>query len=296
MTKFKALNSAAFRLFLKGETNLKYETPLFVNTNGERGVFYMRKVEISGINTAELPVLSDEQKNELLRRIKDGDKKAEEIFIRGNLRLVLSVLQRFWNRGENPDDLFQVGCVGLIKSIRNFDLTLGLKFSTYAVPMILGEIRRYLRDNNMVRVSRSVRDTAYKALAVKEKLTNDLSREPTVEEIAARLHIDREEVAAALDAIVDPVSLFEPVYAEGSDTIYVMDQVRDTKNNDDNWMQEILIKESIAHLPAREKQIIALRFLEGKTQMEVASEIGISQAQVSRLEKGALRRIKGNLQ
>lgn len=256
----------------------------------------MRKVEISGINTAELPILSDAEKDRLLRLIKEGDKKAEEIFIRGNLRLVLSVLQRFWNRGENPDDLFQVGCVGLIKSIRNFDISLGLKFSTYAVPMILGEIRRYLRDNNMVRVSRSVRDTAYKALAVKEKLSADLCREPTVEEIAARLQLPREEVAAALDAIVDPVSLFEPVYAEGSDTIYVMDQVRDEKNCDDNWMEEILIKESITHLPPREKQIIALRFLEGKTQMEVASEIGISQAQVSRLEKGALRRIKGNLQ
>lgn len=256
----------------------------------------MRKVEISGINTAELPILSDAEKDRLLRLIKEGDKKAEEIFIRGNLRLVLSVLQRFWNRGENPDDLFQVGCVGLIKSIRNFDISLGLKFSTYAVPMILGEIRRYLRDNNMVRVSRSVRDTAYKALAVKEKLSADLCREPTVEEIAARLQLPREEVAAALDAIVDPVSLFEPVYAEGSDTIYVMDQVRDEKNCDDNWMEEILIKESITRLPPREKQIIALRFLEGKTQMEVASEIGISQAQVSRLEKGALRRIKGNLQ
>jgi len=186
--------------------------------------------------------------------------------------------------------------VGLIKSIRNFDISLGLKFSTYAVPMILGEIRRYLRDNNMVRVSRSVRDTAYKALAVKERLSSELYREPSVEEIAARLQLPREEVAAALDAIVDPVSLFEPVYAEGSDTIYVMDQVQDTKNCDDNWMEEILIKESITHLPPREKQIIALRFLDGKTQMEVASEIGISQAQVSRLEKGALRRIKGNLQ
>ncbi len=257
--------------------------------------FFMRKVEICGINTAELPILSDAEKVSLLHRIKEGDKKAEEIFIRGNLRLVLSVLQRFWNRGENPDDLFQVGCVGLIKSIRNFDLSLGLKFSTYAVPMILGEIRRYLRDNNMVRVSRSVRDTAYKALAVGEKLTSELSREPTVEEIAARLSMPREEVAAALDAIATPVSLFEPVYAEGSDTIFVMDQVRDTKSCDDNWMEEILIKESIAHLPPREKQIIALRFLEGKTQMEVATEIGISQAQVSRLEKGALKRIKSNL-
>lgn len=255
----------------------------------------MRKVEISGINTAELPVLSAKEKEDLLRRIKAGDKKAEEIFIKGNLRLVLSVLQRFWNRGENPDDLFQVGCVGLIKSIRNFDIELGLKFSTYAVPMILGEIRRYLRDNNMVRVSRSVRDTAYKALAVKEKLTGQLSREPTVEEIAKVLELPPEEIAAALDAIVDPTSLFEPVYSEGSDTIYVMDQVRDHKNCEDNWMEEILIKESIAHLPPREKQIIALRFLEGKTQMEVAGEIGISQAQVSRLEKGALNRIKGQL-
>ncbi len=255
----------------------------------------MRKVEISGINTAELPVLTDKEKQELLTRIKAGDKRAEERFIRGNLRLVLSVLQRFWNRGENPDDLFQVGCVGLIKSIRNFDLSLGLKFSTYAVPMILGEIRRYLRDNNMVRVSRSVRDIAYKALAVKEKLTGELGREPSVEEIARRLEMPREEVAAALDAIVDPVSLFDPVYSEGTDTIYVMDQIGDTKNCDDNWMEEILIKEAIAHLPPREKQIIALRFLEGKTQMEVAGEIGISQAQVSRLEKGALHRIKGAL-
>lgn len=255
----------------------------------------MRKVEISGVNTADLPILKDAEKTELLQKIKAGDKKAEEKFIKGNLRLVLSVLQRFWNRGENPDDLFQVGCVGLIKSIRNFDLDLGLKFSTYAVPMILGEVRRYLRDNNMVRVSRSVRDTAYKALAVKEKLTSDLSREPTVDEIAKKLLLPPEEVAQALDAIVDPVSLFEPVYSEGSDTIYVMDQVGDSKNTDENWMQEILIKESIAALPPREKQIIALRFLEGKTQMEVAGEIGISQAQVSRLEKGALERIKGQL-
>lgn len=254
-----------------------------------------RKVEISGINTSELPVLSDREKEQLLYRIKEGDKKAEELFIKGNLRLVLSVLQRFWSRGENPDDLFQVGCVGLIKSIRNFDLSLGLKFSTYAVPMILGEIRRYLRDNNMVRVSRSVRDVAYKALAVKEKMAYELSREPTTEEIARALNMPSEEIAAALDAIVDPVSLFEPVYSEGSDTIYVMDQVGDTKNSDDNWMEEILIKESISKLPVREKQIIALRFLEGKTQMEVADEIGISQAQVSRLEKGALQRIKGQL-
>ena len=250
------------------------------------------KVEISGVNTSELPVLTDDEKAALLRRVRKGDKKAEEIFIKGNLRLVLSVLQRFRGRGDNPDDLFQVGCVGLIKSMRNFDLSLGLKFSTYAVPMILGEVRRYLRDNNMVRVSRYMRDTAYKALAVKEKLTARLTRAPTVEEIAKELALPPEEVAGALDAIVDPVSLFEPVYSEGSDTVYVMDQVRDVRQNDDNWMQEILLSETIGALPAREKQIIALRFLEGRTQMEVAREIGISQAQVSRLEKGALERIK----
>lgn len=254
-----------------------------------------RKVEISGIDTTKLPILSQKEKEELLQQIKEGDKAAKERFIHGNLRLVLSIVQRFAGRGENPDDLFQVGCIGLIKSINNFDLTLGLKFSTYAVPMIIGEIRRYLRDNNMVRVSRSLRDIAYKALSVKEKLTTDLAREPTIEEISKQLEMPREEVAMALDAIVDPISLFEPVYSEGSDAIFVMDQVKDGKNNDDNWMDEIIIKEAITKLPAREKQIIGLRFLEGKTQMEVAGEIGISQAQVSRLEKGALSRIKKQL-
>ncbi len=252
------------------------------------------KVEISGVDTSKLPILTNAQKNELLVRIKQGDQKAKEEFIQGNLRLVLSIVQRFAGRGESMDDLFQVGCIGLIKSIDNFDLSLGLKFSTYGVPMILGEIRRYLRDNNIVRVSRAMRDLAYKALAVKEKLISEKSREPTVDEIAKQLDAKREDVIMALDSIVDPVSLFEPVYSEGSDAIYVMDQVSDG-NSDDNWLDELLIKEAIRKLPKREKDIIELRFLEGKTQMEVASEIGISQAQVSRLEKGALSRIKGQL-
>ena len=252
------------------------------------------KVEISGVDTSKLPILTNAQKNELLVRIKQGDQKAKEEFIQGNLRLVLSIVQRFAGRGESMDDLFQVGCIGLIKSIDNFDLSLGLKFSTYGVPMILAEIRRYLRDNNIVRVSRAMRDLAYKALAVKEKLISEKSREPTVDEIAKQLDAKREDVIMALDSIVDPVSLFEPVYSEGSDAIYVMDQVSDG-NSDDNWLDELLIKEAIRKLPKREKDIIELRFLEGKTQMEVASEIGISQAQVSRLEKGALSRIKGQL-
>lgn len=252
------------------------------------------KVIISGIDTSKLPVLNDEKKHELLLRIKQGDKAAKDEFIKGNLRLVLSIVQRFAGRGESMDDLFQVGCIGLIKSAENFDVSLGLKFSTYGVPMILGEIRRYLRDNNMVRVSRSLRDTAYKSLAVKERLTAKNSREPTVEEIAKELGIPKEDVVMALESVIDPVSLFEPVYSEGSDAIYVMDQVSDG-NTDGNWLDEIVIKEAISALPDREKQIIALRFLDGKTQMEVAKEVGISQAQVSRLEKGALERIKSQL-
>lgn len=257
-------------------------------------VINKNKVIISGIDTSKLPVLSDEKKIELLKKIKNGDKEAKDEFIRGNLRLVLSICQRFSGRGESMDDLFQVGCIGLIKSAENFDVNLGLKFSTYGVPMILGEIRRYLRDNNMVRVSRSLRDTAYKALAVKEKLTLNLSREPSVGEIAKELDMNKEDVVMALESVVDPVSLFEPVYSEGSDAIYVMDQLSDG-SNDGNWLDEIVIKEAISALPAREKQIIALRFLDGKTQMEVAKEVGISQAQVSRLEKGALERIKSQL-
>jgi RNA polymerase sporulation-specific sigma factor len=254
----------------------------------------LNKVVISGVDTSKLPILSNDEKNELLRRIKNGDKKAKDKFVEGNLRLVLSLVQRFAGRGESMDDLFQVGCIGLIKSIDNFDLSLGLRFSTYGVPMILGEIRRYLRDNNMVRVSRATRDLAYRALTVKERLTNEKNREPTVAEIAKELEVKKEEVVMALDAIVDPISLFEPVYSDGNDAIYVMDQVSDGRGGDD-WLDELLIKDAINKLPDREKNIIELRFLEGKTQMEVAAEVGISQAQVSRLEKGAMERIKGQL-
>ncbi len=254
----------------------------------------LNKVVISGVDTSKLPILSNDEKNELLRRIKAGDKKAKDQFVEGNLRLVLSLVQRFSGRGESMDDLFQVGCIGLIKSIDNFDISLGLRFSTYGVPMILGEIRRYLRDNNMVRVSRSTRDLAYRALTVKERLANEKSREPTVSEIAKELEVRKEEVVMALEAIVDPISLFEPVYSDGNDAIYVMDQVSDGRGGDD-WLDEILIKDAIKKLPEREKNIIELRFLDGKTQMEVAEEVGISQAQVSRLEKGAMERIKGQL-
>ncbi len=254
----------------------------------------VNKVTISGVDTSKLPILSNDEKNELLRRIKAGDKAAKDRFVEGNLRLVLSIVQRFAGRGECMDDLFQVGCIGLIKSIDNFDLSLGLRFSTYGVPMILGEIRRYLRDNNMVRVSRSTRDLAYRALTVKERLSNEKNREPTIKEIADALEVKKEEVVMALDAIVDPISLFEPVYSDGNDAIYVMDQVSDGRGGED-WLDELLIKDAINNLPQREKNIIELRFLEGKTQMEVAEEVGISQAQVSRLEKGAMERIKGQL-
>lgn len=252
------------------------------------------KVEICGVNTAQLPVLKGTETRRLLEQAHHGDQAAREQLISGNLRLVLSVVQKFANRGECMDDLFQVGCIGLIKSIDNFDLSLGLRFSTYGVPMILGEIRRYLRDNNMVRVSRATRDLAYRALTVKERLANEKNREPTVAEIAKELEVRKEDVVMALDAIVDPISLFEPVYSDGNDAIYVMDQVSDGRGGDD-WLDELLIKDAIEQLPAREKNIIELRFLEGKTQMEVAAEVGISQAQVSRLEKGAMERIKGQL-
>lgn len=249
------------------------------------------RVEICGINTSKLKVLKESEKVALLKKVKEGDKRAREELISGNLRLVLSVIQRFSNRGENPDDLFQVGCIGLIKSIDNFDINQNVRFSTYAVPMIIGEIRRYLRDNNPVRVSRSMRDTAYHAMQAKELLTNRLNREPTVEEIAAEMGIKKEEVVLALEAIVDPISLYEPVYSDGGDTIYVMDQIGDS-NDDSSWIDEITLKEAIRNLGDREKKILALRFLKGKTQMEVAAEIGISQAQVSRLEKSAMLRIK----
>ena len=250
------------------------------------------KVEICGVNTAELPVLKEAEKEKLLREVRNGNERAREELINGNLRLVLSVIQRFTGRGENLDDLFQFGCIGLIKSIDNFDITQNVRFSTYAVPMIIGEIRRYLRDNNSIRVSRSIKDLAYKAMQAKEKLTLLNQREPTVEEIAKELGVKKHEVVIALESIVDPVSLYEPVYSDNGDTIYVLDQVGD-KNDDKNWLDEITFKEALENLSEREKRILRLRFFSGKTQMEVSNEIGISQAQVSRLEKSALLRIKG---
>ncbi|NMM65609.1 RNA polymerase sporulation sigma factor SigG [Clostridium sp. P21] len=252
----------------------------------------INKVEICGVNTAKLPVLKEKEMKELLIRMRNGDLSCREKFIKGNLRLVLSVIQRFNNRGENVDDLFQVGCIGLIKSIDNFDLSQNVKFSTYAVPMIIGEIRRYLRDNNSIRVSRSLRDIAYRALQVRDKLISENNKEPTVAQIAKELKVPREEVVFALDAIQDPVSLFEPIYHDGGDAIYVMDQISDNKNVDDSWLENIAIKEAMKKLNDREKLILNLRFFDGRTQMEVADEIGISQAQVSRLEKTALRHMR----
>lgn len=248
------------------------------------------KVEICGMNTSDLKLLKSAETRELLIKSQAGDKAAREKLISCNLRLVLSVIQRFGNRGENPDDLFQVGCIGLMKAIDHFDVNQGVQFSTYGVPMIIGEVRRFLRDNNSVRVSRSMRDTAYKAIQCKEKMTADKGREPTIEEIAEELDMKKESVVVALEAIVEPVSLYEPVFSDGGDTIYIMDQVGD--GNDGDWLEEIAIKQAITNLGEREKRILTLRFMKGKTQMEVANEIGISQAQVSRLEKGALNRIK----
>ncbi len=253
------------------------------------------KVEICGINTSKLPVLKNEETIELLKKARAGDKKARDELIRGNLRLVLSVIQKFTSRGENADDIFQVGCIGLIKAIDNFNLDLGVMFSTYGVPMIIGEIRRYLRDNSPVRVSRSIRDTAYKVLQMKEKLINENQREPTVEEISEALGIKREDVVIAMDAIVDPVSLYEPIYNESGDAVCGMDQIGDTKNTDESWLEQIAISEAISRLSDREKHILSLRFYEGKTQMQVAQEVGISQAQVSRLEKNAINQIKRDI-
>ena len=253
------------------------------------------KVEICGVNTSKLKVLKNDETQALLLRAKQGDMKAREELIAGNLRLVLSVIQRFANRGENADDLFQVGCIGLIKAIDNFNTDLDVRFSTYGVPMIVGEIRRYLRDNSTMRVSRAMRDTAYKVLQAKEAYMAEHQREPTVDEIARMLELKREEVVFALDAILDPVSLYEPVYSDSGDTICVMDQVRDSKNTDENWLEQIALREAIAKLSDREKRILSLRFFQGKTQMEVSTEVGISQAQVSRLEKNALRQIKKDL-
>ena len=250
------------------------------------------KVEICGVNTSKLTVLTSKEKTELLKKAHSGDEKAREELINGNLKLVLSVVGRFASRGENPDDLFQVGCIGLIKAIDNFDSNLGVQFSTYAVPMIIGELRRYLRDYNSIRVSRSVRDLAYKALTARQELSRKLEREPTVEEIAKAVDSTKEAVAAALDAIVEPISLYEPVFNESGDSVYVMDKVCDEKNTDEAWLESIAISQAIEKLSDREKMIINLRFFRGRTQMEVAKEINISQAQVSRLEKGALMKIK----
>ncbi len=262
-----------------------------MKTGMGRENLYLNKVEICGVNTAKLTVLSEKEKIALLKKAREGDENARQKMISGNLRLVLSVVQKFTNRGENLDDLFQVGCIGLIKAIDNFDPNQNVRFSTYGVPMIIGEIRRYLRDNNSIRVSRSMRDIAYKAMQAKEKLINEKGQEPSVEEIAKIMECKKEDVVLALEAIVDPVSLYEPVYSDGGDTIFVMDQVGDA-SDDMDWLDELSIREAIQNLNQREKRILSLRFLQGRTQMEVAKEVGISQAQVSRLEKGALDKIK----
>ncbi|MGI6609158.1 MAG: RNA polymerase sporulation sigma factor SigG [Limnochordia bacterium] len=255
----------------------------------------MNKVEICGVNTSKLPVLTNEKMRRLLRQMHAGDGQARDELVQGNLRLVLSIIQRFNNRGELVDDLFQVGCIGLMKAIDNFDLSQNVRFSTYAVPMIIGEIRRYLRDNNPIRVSRSLRDVAYKALQVRDALVNRYSREPTISQIAEELGLPREDVVYALDAIQEPISLFEPIYHDGGDPIYVMDQISDEKHEDSNWLEGISIREGLSRLSEREKLILTMRFFDGRTQMEVADEIGISQAQVSRLEKAALRNLRRHM-
>ena len=253
------------------------------------------KVEICGVNTAQLPILKEEEKDELFKKIKAGDKASRETYIKGNLRLVLSVIKRFNNHNENVDDLFQIGCIGLIKAIDNFDITQNVRFSTYAVPMILGEVKRYLRDNNSIRVSRSLRDTAYKAIYARESLTKKNLKEPTLCEIAEEIGVSKEQVTYALDAIQSPVSLYEPVYTDGGDPLYVMDQLSDKKSSEENWVEDISLNEAMNRLPERERHIIDLRFFEGKTQMEVSARIGISQAQISRLEKNAIQKIKREL-
>ena len=250
------------------------------------------KVEICGVNTAKLPLLTEEEKKELFKEIKRGNKQARETYIRGNLRLVLSILQRFSNSNENVDDLFQIGCIGLIKAVDNFDDTLNVKFSTYAVPMISGELKRFLRDNAAIRVSRSIKDIAYKAIYCKENIMKTSHRDPTIKEIAEKIGVEPEEVVYALDAIQSPVSLYDPVYDQGGDTLYVMDQIRDKKNNEEKWVEDIVLRDALDRLSDRERKIIDMRFFNGKTQMEIADEIGISQAQVSRLEKNALKSMK----
>ena len=255
----------------------------------------VNKVEICGLDTSKLPMMTYERSTELLKKISEGDEAARDIFIKENLRLVLSVIQRFSGRGEQMDDLFQVGCIGLIKAINNFDLSFNVRFSTYAVPMIIGEIRRYLRDNNAIRVSRSLRDIAYKALKARDQLSEKLGREPNVNELAEALHLPREDVVFALEAIQDPVSLFEPVFNDGGDSLYIMDQITDERKPDNGWLDEIGVQDAMSRLNERERHILKLRFYQGRTQMEVASEIGISQAQVSRLEKNALVHMRKNM-
>lgn len=256
----------------------------------------LNKVEICGVNTTKLPLLKSEEKKELMKRIKNGDTFAREEYIRGNLRLVLSIIQRFSSSNENSDDLFQVGCIGLMKAIDNFNHNLDVQFSTYACPMIIGEVRRYLRDNNSIRVSRSLRDIAYKAIYAKEFLMKELNREPTIEEIAKQVELPKEDILHALDAIAGPMSLYEPVYQDGGDTLYLMDQVRDKKNGEEHWVEDLALKDAMKRLSSREHEIIQLRFFEGKTQTEVAEEISISQAQVSRLEKTALKNMRNYLE
>lgn len=255
----------------------------------------LNKVEICGVNTSKLPVLTNEEKEDLIRRIKKGDMEARELYIKGNLRLVLSVIKRFSASNENADDLFQIGCIGLMKAIDNFNVDMDVKFSTYAVPMIIGEIRRYLRDNNSIRVSRSLRDTAYKALYTREAYMKKNLREPTISEIAEEIGISKEDIVFAMDAIQSPLSLYDPVYSEGGDTLYVMDQISDKKNKEENWVESLALQEAMRRLSDRERRIIDMRFFEGKTQMEVAEEIHISQAQVSRLEKSALKSMRSYL-
>ena len=256
---------------------------------------YWNKVEICGVNTAKLKTLTDEEKRELLLRMKAGDQSARDELIYGNLRLVLSIIQRFSGRKENPDDLFQVGCIGLVKAVDHFNTELDVKFSTYAVPMIIGEIRRYLRDNNSIRISRSVRDLAYRALQAREELTSERERDPTVEEIAQKLGEEREAVLRAMEAIIEPISLYEPVYSENGDSIYVMDQISDTSAGEENWLESIALRDAMRTLSERERKIIEMRYYHSKTQMEIAESIGISQAQVSRLEKGALERMRAQI-
>lgn len=250
------------------------------------------KVEICGVNTNKLPILTEEEKEKLFERIEKGDKEARDLFIQGNLRLVLSIIQRFNNSSEDASDLFQIGCIGLIKALDNFDRSLNVKFSTYAVPMIIGELKRHLRDYNTIRVSRSLKDIAYKAIYARERMIKENQKEPTIDEIAKAIDVPKEDVVVALDAIQTPMSLYEPVYTEGGDTLYVMDQISDKKNKEENWIEQLSLKQALDKLSDRERNIVELRFFRGKTQMEVADEIGISQAQVSRLEKNALKNMK----